>query len=86
MSIILVFSILVLTFYFVFKNFFYSAKKNLFKDQAAWSGKDINIKYNKSEEISDSKENDNYLKIIAEESKIFLEDQSKQEADWKDLN
>ncbi len=81
MSIILLVSILVLTFYIVFKNFFYLAKKNLFKDQAAWSGKDINIKYNKSNEVSASKGNDNYLKVIAEESKFYLENQSRQEDD-----
>ncbi len=41
----------------------------------AWSGKDIKIKYNSSKETS--KGNENYLKIIADESKIYLEDQSK---------
>ena len=60
------------------KNVFYSAKINLFKDQAAWSGKDINIKYSNSKEIPGSKRNDNYLNIIAEESKLYLEDQSKE--------
>tara|TARA_B100000579_G_scaffold404864_1_gene390039 strand:+ start:1083 stop:1328 length:246 start_codon:yes stop_codon:yes gene_type:complete len=81
MAIFLLFSIIIFTIYFIFKFFLNSAKRNLFKDQAAWSGKDINIKYNKSEVISESKENDNYLKIIAEESKVYLEDQSRQEAD-----
>ena len=55
-----------------------SAKRNLFKNQAAWSGKDIKIKYNTSKEVSTSKNNDNYLKMIAEESKTYLEDQSKE--------
>ena len=59
------------------RNLFYSAKKNLFKDQAAWSGKDIKIKYNSSREVSESKANDNYLEIIANESKVYLEGQSK---------
>ena len=67
--------------FFVFKKVFYSAKRNLFKDQAAWSAKDINIKYSKSKEIEESKANDNYLKIIAEESKVYLENQSQQEAE-----
>ena len=41
--------------------------------------KDITITYNKSKEVSQSKEIDNYLKIIADESKIYLEDQSEEE-------
>tara|TARA_B100000214_G_C23831574_1_gene564433 strand:+ start:281 stop:493 length:213 start_codon:yes stop_codon:yes gene_type:complete len=64
---------------FIIKQVFSSAKRNLFKDQTAWSGKDIKIKYSKSKEISESQRNDNYLKIISDESKFFLEDQSKQD-------
>ncbi len=70
---------MIIAIYFIFKNFYYSAKRDLFKNQAAWSGKDLNIKYSKSKEISESKEIDNYLKIIAEESKVYLEDQRDQE-------
>ena len=81
MEIFLLFSILIFLFFVVLKNIIYSAKRNLFKDQAAWSGKDINIKYNKSKEIPGSQRNENYLKIIADESKLYLEDQSEQEAD-----
>ena len=55
-----------------------SAKRNLFKNQAAWSGKDIKIKYTASKEGSTSKKDNNYLKMIAEESKTYLEDQSKE--------
>ena len=72
---------MIIAIYFIFKNFYYSAKRDLFKNQAAWSGKDLNIKYSKSKEISESKEIDNYLKIIAEESKVYLEDQSRQDAE-----
>ena len=79
MRILLLLSIFILTVLFIGKKFFYSAKRNLFKDQAAWSGKDITITYNKSKEVSQSKGIDNYLKIIADESKIYLEDQSKKE-------
>ena len=79
MRIFILFSILIIAIYFIFKNFYYSAKRDLFKNQAAWSGKDLNIKYSKSKEISESKEIDNYLKIIAEESKVYLEDQRGQE-------
>ena len=78
-------SVIILIIYFILKNLFYSAKRNLFKDQAAWSGKDINIKYNNSKEIAESSENDNYLRLIAEESKDYLEDQSSQEAERNDL-
>ena len=79
MRIFLLLSIIILTIFFVFKQVFYSAKRNLFKDQAAWSGKDIIIKYGNSKEISESKGIDNYLKIIADESKVYLEDQSNEE-------
>ena len=67
--------------WFIGKKIFHSAKRNLIKDQAAWSGKDIKIKYNKSKEIFVSKRNENYLNIIAEESKLYLEDQSQKEAE-----
>ena len=81
MKIFLLVSIIVLLVFFIFKKVFSSAKRNLFKDQAAWSGKDIKIKYNKSREISDSEKSDNYLKMIADESKLYLEDQFKKEGD-----
>ena len=81
MEIFLILTIMIFLFYFVFKKVIYSAKRNLFKDQEAWSGKDIKIKHRNSKEISDSKRNDNYLKIIAEESKFYLEDQSNKESE-----
>ena len=79
MKIFLILSIIILLIFYLIKKVFYLAKRNLFKDQAAWSGKDINIKYNKSKEISDFKNKDNYLNMIAAESKSYLDDQSKQE-------
>jgi len=82
MEIFLFLSIIILGISFGVKKIFYSAKRNLFKDQAAWSGKDLEIKYRKSKESSESKRNNNYLKIIAEESKVYLEDQSIKEAEW----
>tara|TARA_Y100001968_G_scaffold70625_1_gene61787 strand:- start:1028 stop:1282 length:255 start_codon:yes stop_codon:yes gene_type:complete len=81
MKIILIISLIILSIFFIFRTVFYSAKRNLFKDQAAWSGKDLKIKHNKSNEVSESSKNDNYLNIIAEESKVYLEDQSQQETD-----
>ena len=79
MRIFLLLSLIILTIFFVFKKVFYSAKRNLFKDQAEWFSKDIKIKHSKSKEISTSEKHDNYLKIIADESKFFLEEQSKQD-------
>ena len=79
MKIFLLLSLFILAIFLIVKNFFHTAKRNLFKDQAAWSGKDISIKHNHSKKISDFKSNDNYLKIIADESKLYLEDQLDQE-------
>ena len=66
---------------FIGKTIISSAKRNLFKDQAAWSGKDIKIKYRNSREVSESKGNANFLKIIADESKVYLETQLKKKED-----
>ena len=79
MRIVLLLSIFILAIFIIGKKVFYLAKRNLFKDQSAWSGKEITIKYRNSEEITESKAIDNYLKIIADESKVYLEDQSKEE-------
>ena len=79
MEIFLLFSILILMMFFIFKKVYYSAKINLFKDQAAWSGKDIKIIHRESKQVTESKKNNNYLNKIAEESKVYLEDQYKQE-------
>ena len=81
MKIFLIFSILIISILLITRNLFSSAKRNLFKDQAAWSGKDMKIKHSSSKEVSKSKENDNYLKMIANESKIYLEEQSKEKED-----
>ena len=81
MKIFILLSILIIAILLIGKNFISSAKRNLFKDQAAWSGKDIKIKYNNSRNVSDSEGNDNYLKIIAAESKNYLEDQSRVKED-----
>ena len=78
MKILLVISILIIAILFIGKNLFYSAQKNLFKDHATWSGKDIKIKYTRHRESKESKGNDNYLKTIADESKIYLDNQSEE--------
>ena len=81
MRILLLLSIFILAVLFIGKKIIYSAKRNLFKDQAAWSGKDITITYKNSKEVTESKEIDNFLEIIADESKIYLENQSKKKED-----
>ncbi len=79
MKIFLLITLTILAFLFISKKVFHSAKRNLFKDQEAWSGKEINIKYSNSKEIQEINGIDNYLKIIADESKTYLEEQSKEE-------
>ncbi len=79
MKIFFLISIIIIAIIFLGRKAFYSAKRNLFKDQAAWSGKDIKIKNNNSMEMIESNDNDNFLKIIANESKIYLDNQSKEE-------
>jgi len=79
MRIFLLLSIFTLAIVFIGKKVFHSAKRNLFKDQATWSGKDIVIKHRNPKEIPVSKGIDNYLKIIADESKVYLEKESKKE-------
>ncbi len=79
MKIVFLISIFILAIFFIGKKVFYLAKRNLFKDQAAWSGQDLTIKYRNSKEIAESKGHDNYLNLIADESKFYLEDQSKEE-------
>ncbi len=79
MRMVLLLSIFILALFLIGKKIFYLAKRNLFKDQEAWSGKDIKIKYSNSKEIIESKGIDNYLKIIADESKVYLEDHYKEE-------
>ncbi len=77
MKLFLLFSIIIIAFLLVGRSFISSAKRNLFKDQESWSGKDIKIKHKKPKEGKMSTENDNYLKMIAYESEIYLEAQSK---------
>ena len=81
MKIFLLFSIVLIVIFLIGRDLIYAAKRNLLKDQAAWSGKDIKIKYTSSRKISDSTNNDNYLKIIADESEVYLEDQEKEKDD-----
>ena len=81
MKIFLLLSIIIFAIFFIAKNFFYSARRDLFKDHAAWSGKDIKIKYSITKEFLKSESNENYLKIIADESKVYLEDECGKQAE-----
>ena len=81
MKIFLLIATIIVAIFFIGRNFIYFAKRNLFKNQAAWSGKDFEIKYSSSRKISELNRSDNYLKMIADESKIYLEDQSEKEND-----
>tara|TARA_Y100001968_G_C19391510_1_gene735866 strand:- start:568 stop:822 length:255 start_codon:yes stop_codon:yes gene_type:complete len=76
MKIFFIISIIIIAILFIGRNFINAAKRNLFKDQAAWSGKDIKIKHSPPREVSKSKGNANFLEMIADESKIYLDDQS----------
>jgi len=80
MEIFIIITIITLIIFFIGKKILYAAKRNLFKDQEAWSGTDIKIKYNKSKEVSESKtEKNNFLKMIADESEIYLDDHYRKE-------
>ena len=81
MKIFIFLLIIIIAIFFIGKKVLYSAKRNLLKDQAAWSGKDIKINYRKSKDVLTSEGNENFLKMIADESQIYLDDQSKKEED-----
>ena len=76
MKILLLLSIITIVILLIGKKVINLAKTNLFKDQAAWSGNDIKINHNSSRQANESKGKANYLKMIADESKIYLDDQS----------
>ena len=86
MKIFFLISIIAIIILYIGKKVISTAKRNLFKDQAAWSGKDIKISYGKSKKIPESKGIDNYLKIIADESKFYLDDQFRKEDEWNKIN
>ena len=81
MKIIILISIITIAVLLIGKNFIDFVKRNLLRNQAAWSGKDLKLKYTNSREGSKPIKNDNYLKIIADESKIYLEGQTNNKGD-----
>ena len=78
MKIFLLFLIVIIVIFLIGRDLIYAAKRNLLKDQAAWSGKDIKIKYTNSRKVSGSTNNDNFLKMIADEAEVYLEGQGKE--------
>ena len=72
MKIFILLSILLIAILLISRDFISSEKKNLFKDQASWSAKDIKIKYNASRQDAASKENENYLKKIERNEIIIM--------------
>ncbi len=84
MKIFLLFSLSIIAILLIGKDIIYTLKRHLLKDQAEWSGKDIKIKYTTSGKASGSKDSENYLKMIADESKIYLEEQSEEKENDND--
>ncbi len=71
----------VLIILFLGKKVIYSAKRNLFKDQEVWSSKEIIIKHKNLNESKETVKKSNYLEMIADESKLYLDEQSNKEND-----
>ena len=64
---------------FVGKKIIIFISKNLFKGQEMWSGKKMKIKHNKTTDSFNSENSQNYLELIADESDLFLDEESKNE-------
>ena len=79
MQLLIIVSLIILFLFVVLKKAISFFKENLVKGQRSWSGKDIKINYKdlktKNRTSSDNIKN-NYLEVIADESKIFLDEQS----------
>ena len=79
MQLLILVSFIILFFFIISKRAISFLKSNLVKDQRTWSGKDIKINrkdINPNNRSSSSNTKNNYLELIAEESKIFLDEQS----------
>ena len=78
MQLLILVSLIIIFLFIILKKAISFFKLNLVKDQRAWSGKNIKIKRNNPNENNRTSSNNiknNYLKVIAEESKIFLDEQ-----------
>ena len=77
---LLILASLIVFMFFVLRKAILLFKVNLLRNQRAWSGKDIKINRkdlnDKNNGTSSNIIKNNYLKVIAEESKVFLDEQS----------
>ena len=79
MKLLIVVSLIIVFLFTVLEKAITYFKSNLFRDHRAWSGKDIKINrqdLNADKRNLSSNIKTNYLNVIAEESKIFLDKQS----------
>lgn len=79
MKLLIVISLIIVVLFIVSKKVISFFKLNLVRDQRAWSGKDIKINrkdLNGDNRTSSNNIKNNYLEIIADESKIYLDEQS----------
>ena len=79
MKLSIIISLIIVFLFFILKKAVSLFKLNLIRDQRAWSAKDIKINHkdiNKNNSNSSSNIKNNYLNVIAEESKNFLDEQS----------
>ena len=78
MQLLIIVSLIIAFLFIVLKKIVSFIKVNLVRDERAWSGKDIKIKRmdpNQTDITSSNNIKNNYLKVIADESKIFLDEQ-----------
>ena len=79
MQLLILVSLIIAFLFIVLKKAISFFKLNLFRDQRVWSAKDIKIDhkdFNGNNSTSSNKIKNNYLKVIAEESKTFLDEHS----------
>ena len=76
MKILILICLGIISLSFIGKKIFSSAKRNLYKDQASWSGREIKIKRNMKTVDDNSNQKNNYLKLIAIQSENYLEEQA----------
>ena len=78
MQLLILVSLIIVFLFIVLKKVVSFFKVNLVKEQRAWSAKDIKINrkdLNGGKSTSSNNLKNNYLKVIADESKNFLDEQ-----------
>ena len=79
MKLLIIVSLVIIFSFVVLKKSVSFLKINLIRAQRVWSGEDIKINrkdLNKNISTSSNNTKNNYLEVIADESKIFLDEQS----------